>query len=231
MLVATVTGTVTGGGSSGPVRGRVTSSTYSDLMPPVWGTQALRMVVEWDLTQPSGTALILRNHYVEQDGAGAVYGLGWSDATTNARLTFASAAPMIYPSPMGFGQHYFYTARYADGSTQNVSWDRGGTGGSRRPVNLQDPRRDDRHDHHEVRGLLVPAVDRVSRQVDSDDPAGHDALPADRDAHVAGLRGSGALGKQIDHLAELGGLVGGEGDFERLQAVLARNLDRRVPSD
>jgi hypothetical protein len=122
VLVATVTGTVTGGGTPGVVTGRVTSSVHGDIVPPIWGNQALRMVTEWYLTQTSGTTFVIRNQYVEQDDAGSVYEMGWSDAAINARLTSTSAAPMVFPSPMGFGQHYAYTARYADGSTQNVTW-------------------------------------------------------------------------------------------------------------
>jgi hypothetical protein len=121
VITGTVTGTVSDTSGSGPVSGTVRISVFDDIAPPAWGGKVFRVVVEWDLTQPSGSSLAVQEFYYEQDAAGNIYSKGWSDSTTEARLTSASALPLAYPSPMAVGWSYAYTARFADGSRADVT--------------------------------------------------------------------------------------------------------------
>ena len=66
ILTATVTGTAVAPAGSGALSGTVTLSTHLDIAPPVFGNRALRVVVEYDITEPAGTTLQVQNDYTEQ---------------------------------------------------------------------------------------------------------------------------------------------------------------------
>jgi len=83
---------------------------YSDTITPVVGTRAFRLVTELNLSYNGTPYATNGTSYIEQDGNGTIY----DTSSEGARLLHASAAPVMYASPISVGQTFSYASTYSD---------------------------------------------------------------------------------------------------------------------
>jgi len=109
-VVYNVSGTASSGAQSGPVTGTTTMTAYADTITPIVGNRAFRLVTELDLTYNGTHYPVNGTSYIEQDASGTIYDTG----SEGERLASATAAPVMYASPIATGQTHSFTSTYSD---------------------------------------------------------------------------------------------------------------------
>lgn len=120
-LTYSLSGSISVEGDTVPVSGTMTTTTYNGAFVPVYGSRALKLVMEMSLQGNGSQYSIIGTNYAEQATNGTIYTIARDNGNGMETLLYCDNSPIVYPGVCTVGGQYSCICQWSDGTTESTS--------------------------------------------------------------------------------------------------------------